>query len=84
MTVKAAENRYVGINCGKLDQSCEVLSKKKHLLYLDNKNDSFELTPTVQTMKPHKMQFCSPDWIDSWPIPNTTFARMSAKPLPMH
>jgi len=28
MLAKAAENRYVGVNCGKLDQSCEVLCKK--------------------------------------------------------
>lgn len=35
LTAKAAENQYVGVSCGKLDQSCEVLSKKNHLLYLD-------------------------------------------------
>ena len=28
MMAKAAENRYVGVNCGKLDQSCEVLCRK--------------------------------------------------------
>ena len=27
LTAKAAENQYVGVSCGKLDQSCEVLSK---------------------------------------------------------
>ena len=26
LTAKAAENQYVGVACGKLDQSCEVLS----------------------------------------------------------
>ncbi|MBQ7625063.1 MAG: GHMP kinase, partial [Clostridia bacterium] len=30
-----AENKYVGVSCGKLDQSCEVYSKKERLLYLD-------------------------------------------------
>lgn len=30
LTAKAAENQYVGVACGKLDQSCEVLSKKNH------------------------------------------------------
>ena len=55
MTAKAAENQYVGVNCGKLDQSCEVLSKKDHLLYLDTKDDSFELIPTAETMKPYKI-----------------------------
>ena len=43
LTAKAAENQYVGVSCGKLDQSCEVLSKKNHLLYLDTKDDSYEL-----------------------------------------
>ncbi len=45
MMAKAAENRYVGVNCGKLDQSCEVLCKKDQLLYLDCKDDSFKLIP---------------------------------------
>ena len=40
---KAAENEYVGVNCGKLDQSCEVLCRKDHLLYLDCLDDSYEL-----------------------------------------
>jgi galactokinase/galacturonokinase len=42
---KAAENRYVGVNCGKLDQSCEVLCRKDQLLYLDCKDDSYRLIP---------------------------------------
>ena len=36
-----AEKYYVGVFVGKLDQSCEVLSKKDHLLYLDTKDDSY-------------------------------------------
>lgn len=55
MTALAAENNYVGVSCGKLDQSCEVYSKKKHLLYLDTKDDSFELIPTNKDMKPYKI-----------------------------
>ncbi len=51
----AAENKYVGVSCGKLDQSCEVYSKKNHLLYLDTKDDSFELIPTHTDMKPYKI-----------------------------
>ena len=50
-----AENKYVGVSCGKLDQSCEVYSKKDHLLYLDTKDDSFELIPTNPVMKPYKI-----------------------------
>ena len=45
----------VGVSCGKLDQSCEVLSKKNHLLYLDTKDDSYELIPTSEKMKPYKV-----------------------------
>ena len=50
-----AEKNYVGVNVGTLDQSCEVLGKKDHLLYLDCKDDSFELIPTNPVMKPYKI-----------------------------
>lgn len=55
MTALAAENNYVGVSCGKLDQSCEVYSKKDHLLYLDTRDDSYELIPTHKDMKPYKI-----------------------------
>ena len=55
LTALAAENRYVGVSCGKLDQSCEVYSKKDHLLYLDTQDDSYELIPTAPNMKPYKI-----------------------------
>ena len=48
-----SENNYVGVNSGKLDQSCEVYSKKDHLLYLDTRDDSYELIPTLPSMKPY-------------------------------
>ena len=48
-----AEKDYVGVSVGKLDQSCEVLSQKDHLLYLDTRDDSFELIPTSPHMKPY-------------------------------
>lgn len=51
----AAENKYVGVSCGKLDQSCEIYSKKNHLLYLDTLDDSYELIPTHPDMKPYKI-----------------------------
>ena len=51
----AAENKYVGVSCGKLDQSCEIYSKKDHLLYLDTLDDSYELIPTHPAMKPYKI-----------------------------
>ncbi len=53
LMAKAAENNYVGVSCGKLDQSCEVYSKKDHLLYLDTLDDTFELIPTSPAMKPY-------------------------------
>ena len=55
LTALAAENNYVGVSCGKLDQSCEVYSKQDHLLYLDTRDDSYELIPTHPNMKPYKI-----------------------------
>lgn len=50
-----AELNYVGVSVGKLDQSCEVLSKAGHLLYLDTANGSYELIPTSPSMKPYNI-----------------------------
>ena len=52
---KEAENKYVGVSCGKLDQSCEVYCRKEQLLYLDTRDDSFERIPTPETMKPYEI-----------------------------
>ena len=49
-TALAAEHDYVGLNVGKLDQSCEVLSRKDHLLYLDTLDDTYELIPRHKSM----------------------------------
>ncbi|MBR1926346.1 MAG: galactokinase [Bacteroidales bacterium] len=51
----AAENKYVGVSSGKLDQSCEVFSRKDHLLYLDTMDDSYELIPSSPDMKPYEI-----------------------------
>ncbi len=50
-----AEKNYVGMNVGTLDQSCEVLSKMDHLLYLDCKDDHYELIPSALAMKPYQI-----------------------------
>lgn len=55
LTAQAAENKYVGVSCGKLDQSCEVLAKANNLLYLDTKDDSYELIPLNAKMKPYQI-----------------------------
>lgn len=52
---KEAENKYVGVSCGKLDQSCEVYCRKDHLLYMDLKDDTYELIPQHPDMKPYKI-----------------------------
>lgn len=52
---QAVENEYVGVSCGKLDQSCEVLCRKDHLLYLDTLDDTYELIPANPAMKPYKI-----------------------------
>ena len=51
----AAENNYVGVSSGKLDQSCEIFSRKDHLLYLDTLDDSYELIPTRSCMAPYEI-----------------------------
>jgi len=48
-----AEKNYVGVNVGTLDQSCEVLSRANHLLYLDCKDNHYELIPEAPSMKPY-------------------------------
>ena len=50
-----AERDYVGVSVGTLDQSCEVLSRKNHLLYLDTKDNSYELIPQRADIKPYKI-----------------------------
>lgn len=50
-----AENLYVGVSCGKLDQSCEVYCKKGHLLYMDLQDDTYELIPKRPDMKPYRI-----------------------------
>ena len=54
-TACAAERQYVGVSIGTLDQSCEVLSKKDHLLYLDTLDGSYELIPQSPEMKPYRI-----------------------------
>jgi len=50
-----AEKNYVGVNVGTLDQSCEVLCRADHLLYLDCADNSYELIPAPKNMKPYKI-----------------------------
>ena len=50
-----AEVNYVGVSVGKLDQSCEVFSRKNHLLFLDTQDDSYELIPAPAQMQPWKI-----------------------------
>ena len=50
-----AENKYVGVSCGKLDQSCEVYCRRGSLLYMDIRDESYELIPTQKNMKPYEI-----------------------------
>lgn len=52
---KEAENKYVGVACGKLDQSCEVYCKKDSLLYMDLQSDEYELIKQPENMKPYEI-----------------------------
>lgn len=42
-----SETDFVGMSIGKLDQSCEVLSRKNRLLVLDTNTGMYETIPTV-------------------------------------
>jgi galactokinase len=50
-----AEKDYVGVNVGKLDQSCEMYCEKDKLLFLDTLDDTFELIPKSDNMKPFEI-----------------------------
>ena len=50
-----AERDYVGVSVGTLDQSCEVYSRRNHLLYLDTRDSSYELIPQHPDMKPYRI-----------------------------
>lgn len=45
------ENSYVGVSCGRLDQSCEVYCKKDSLLYLDIKTGEYRVLEKNPIMK---------------------------------
>lgn len=45
------ERNYIGVNIGKLDQSCEVYCKKGYLMFLDTKDDSVQLVPQNPQMQ---------------------------------
>ena len=49
---KKAENEYVGVSTGKLDQSCETLCRKGSLLTLDCQDDSYSNIPAPANMPP--------------------------------
>lgn len=49
------ERNYIGVNVGKLDQSCEVYCKKDSLLFLDTSDDSSELIPVNPKMAPFEI-----------------------------
>lgn len=50
-----AENRYVGIASGTLDQSCEIYAQKDHLLYLDTANGRYENIPAPKHMPAYRI-----------------------------
>lgn len=50
-----AEKQYVGVNIGTTDQSCEVFSKKDNLLFVDTRDNSYELIPMNNNMKPYEI-----------------------------
>lgn len=49
------EREFIGVNVGKLDQSCEVYCRKNRILYLDTLDDTAELIPCSPDMSPFKI-----------------------------
>lgn len=52
---KEAENAYVGVACGRNDQTCEVYSRKDALLYFDTCTLEKKVIPQNSNMKPYKI-----------------------------
>ncbi|MCR5760378.1 MAG: GHMP kinase [Sphaerochaetaceae bacterium] len=52
---KRAENEYVGVSTGKLDQSCETLCRTGSMLSLDCKDDSYINYPAASWLAPFKI-----------------------------
>lgn len=44
------ERKFIGLNVGKLDQSCEVYCRKDKLLYLDTRSNKYELIAPPKDM----------------------------------
>ena len=42
---QAAENNYVGVNCGIMDQFASAMGKKDHCIFLDCKDLSYKILP---------------------------------------
>lgn len=49
-TAHTAETEFIGLRCGTLDQSCEVLCRKSSLLVLDTLDASFRSIPCPDSM----------------------------------
>ena len=52
---RRAENEYVGVNCGLLDQGTEVLSRRGHLFTLDTLDSTYSNLEMPQNMKPFSL-----------------------------
>lgn len=50
-----AENQYVGVSSGTLDQSCECYCEEKSLLYLDTENGEYVNIPESPNMPPYEI-----------------------------
>ena len=50
-----AENKYVGVSSGTLDQSCECYCKANSLLYLDTKTGEYENIPQSENIPPYEI-----------------------------
>ena len=50
-----AETDYVGVQVGILDQSCEVYARRGKLLFLDTRDETYDLIPKPRKMPPFEI-----------------------------
>ena len=77
VTAQNAERNYVGVMCGTLDQSCEILCRKDKLLYLDTLDGSYNLIEPGKSAKAFETGIFSAGSDTSLQEANTICARTS-------
>ena len=75
-----AENEFVGVNCGIMDQFISMLGKR-HVLFLDCRSLEYELVPVPFAANNAAIVVIDSAVKRAWSVPSTTSGAASAKPL---